>query len=147
VRGAGKGTGIFVLAIVLSLGLSVSAGYAAKAKKVASQVEVDAWYWNDDEDMVAVGDVHAKKPKCEKGREVTVIRFDGPFEPEPDEGEGDPMGTAKTDKTGDWDFVIQTNGGDTPEYVTATVARKSVTTKGGKKLTCKGDKAPPLLSD
>jgi hypothetical protein len=135
------------LAIVLALGLVVTASYAAKSKKVASEVEVDAWYWNDDEDMVTAGDVHSKKPKCEKGREVTVIRNDGPFEPVPDEGDGDPVGTVKTDRTGDWEFVIQTNGGDTPNFVTATVARKSVTTKSGKKLTCKADKAPPLVSD
>jgi hypothetical protein len=148
VSGKTKSVAMLALAIVLSLGLAVSAGYGAKVKRVASEVEVDGWrYDSDDFDFVAVGDVHSNKSKCEKGRTVTVIRNDGPFDELPPEGEGDAVGEVKTDATGDWEFTIETNGGDTPNFMTATVARKKVTTRGGKKLICKADKAPPLLSD
>ena len=139
---------VTALAIVLSLGLAAAVGYGAQTKKVATQVEVEGWYFDDDDnDMVMVGDVHSRQRKCEKARRVTVLRYDGPFQPPPAEGEGDEVDTVTTDRTGDWKLTIETNGGDTPNYVGATVTRKTVTTRSGQRLTCKADKAPPRPTD
>jgi hypothetical protein len=147
VWGATKRAGVIGLAIVLSLGLAVSAGYGAKGKKIASEVEVDGWYYDSDGAFIAAGDVHSRKPKCEKGRRVTVFRSDAPFDEPPAEGEGVEVGEVTTDKTGDWEFNVEPKGGITPNWLTASVARKKVTTGSGKKLTCKADKAPVRSSD
>jgi hypothetical protein len=142
--GRGKRAGIIALALVLSLGVAVSAGHAAQSKKVASDVEVDGFYLTlpDMTFLFTVfGDVHSNKPKCERRRSVTVYGSNDP----PEEGEGEfVLGSATTDKTGDWELFL---GDGTPNYTSASVARRKVTTKSGKKLICKADGAPPLVTD
>jgi hypothetical protein len=51
--------------------LAVSASHAAKAKKVDSLVEIDAWYYPPpDEDWTLFGDVHARKSKSQPSPDV-----------------------------------------------------------------------------
>jgi hypothetical protein len=109
-----------------------AAGIAdAKAKKVVSEVEIDAFSVQPpDFDFFFVGDVHSNKPKCEKSRTVTVS-YVGP-------NPGFEVGTTTTDKTGDWALHPElTDQG----YYAAAVERKKIK-KGDKKLVCKTDVSP-----
>jgi hypothetical protein len=134
-----KRAGILSLAIVLTLGLAVTASQAAKAKKVDSEVEVDGWKFPPPNfDFTLVGDVYSKKNKCEKGRAITVYAYDQPTD-EPVE-----VGTATTDRTGDWELEPIDPGAN--NYHSASVARKKIG-HGDKKLICKADESPLLLTD
>jgi hypothetical protein len=128
------------LAIVLTLGLAVPASQAAKSKKVASEVEVEGWHYPPpDYDWTLVGDVHAKKNKCEKGRTVTILGLDS----ETDDGSA--QGTVTTDETGDWEFNLSEV--DFTAYHAAEVERKKITKANGKKIVCKADRSPALFND
>lgn len=126
-----KRAGILVLALVLVLGLTVGASHAAKPKKVASEVDIDG---RDNQpptfDAELVGNVYSKQPKCVRNREVTVFR----------EGDSEPIGTATTDRTGDWRVTPD------PDFGTfeARVAKKQVR-KRGKKIVCKKDTSPTFV--
>jgi hypothetical protein len=133
-----KRAGTLGLAIVLTLGLAVTASHAAKAKKVASEVEVSGWHFEGGSGPTFVGDVHSKKSKCERARAVTVYGYDDPTD-DPTE-----VGTTTTDGTGDWEFNppdIAPNN-----YHSASVDRKKLG-RGDKKLICKADESPLLLTD
>jgi hypothetical protein len=98
-----KRAGILGLAIVLTLGLGVSASQAAKTKKIATEAEVEGIRDADGGMITFVGDVHSLRSKCEKRRDVTVV-YNGP-EPDPHF-----VGTATTDKTGDWELTRAVSG-------------------------------------
>jgi hypothetical protein len=133
-----KRAGTLSLAIVLTLGLAVTASHAAKAKRVASEVEVSGWHFLAG-DATFVGDVHSKKSKCEKGRAITVYAYDDPTD-DPTE-----VGTTATDGTGDWE-LDPPDMGVPNNYHSASVDRKKVR-RGDKKLICKADESPLLLTD
>jgi hypothetical protein len=120
--------GILGVAIVLVLGLAVGSSQAAKAKKVASSVDIDGFA--NEPEFSFVGNVYAKKAKCVRNREVTVFFTD--------EGAHDPVGTTTTDQTGDWVFPAETL--EIGDYE-AEVAKKRVG-KGEKKLVCKAGVSP-----
>jgi hypothetical protein len=117
--------------IALVAGLAVAGIADAKAKKVISEVEIDAFSVQPpDFDFFFVGDVHSNKPKCEKGRTVNVS-YVGPAPPFD-------IGTTTTDRTGDWELHPELTGqGD---YV-AVVDRKKIK-KGEKKIVCKAATSP-----
>jgi hypothetical protein len=119
-----KRTALLGLAVALAFGIDVAPA-AAKAKKVESVVEIDGWGPPNTYDGF-VGDVHSRKPKCERNRLVTLYY------------EGTEAGTDTTDETGDWEIEVVFIGDD-PYFV--TVDRK-VIKKGGKKLVCKADTSP-----
>jgi hypothetical protein len=127
------------LTIMLTVGLAVGATHAAKPKKVKTEAEVEGVRFFPGGLSEFFGDVHSKKNRCEKGREVRLV-FVGP------KPIGDPLiGTAKTDGTGDW--VVDTSGFAIQQgpYV-AEVERKRVGS-GQKKLTCKGTTSPEKMID
>jgi hypothetical protein len=134
-----KRAAVVGLAIALTLGLAVSASQAAKPKKAKTEAEVEGLRFFPGGLSEAFGDVHSKKSKCEKGREVRLV-FVGP------KPIGDPLiGTAKSDRTGDW--VVDTTGLTLqPGPYVAEVERKRVGS-GGKKLTCKGTTSPEKTID
>jgi hypothetical protein len=123
------------LAIVLTLGVVVTASQAAKTKKVATEGEVEGFRYPGGE-LEFYGDVHSRKSKCEKGREVTLL-YHGP------QPVDDPVvGTDVTDGTGDWEvrspeFALEGN-------YAVEVARKKVG-RGDKKLVCKATVSPDTL--
>jgi hypothetical protein len=123
-----KRAAILGLVSVLTLGLAATTSHA-KAKRVASEVEIDGIGPPTTYDSW-VGDVHSSKPKCERNRTVTVYYEEG--------GEPEDQGTDTTDRTGDWVIPILFVGDD-PYY--AVVDRK-VIKKGDKKTICKGDTSP-----
>jgi hypothetical protein len=129
-----KRAGILGLAIVLTLGLAVSASQAAKAKKVASEVEVDGYYPPPDYEFAFVGDVFARQNKCERNRTVTLY-YD-------ESGKAENVGVDVTDRTGDWTIAPNLIGSDDPFY--AVVDRK-VVRKGDKKIVCKADTSPRVF--
>jgi hypothetical protein len=131
-----KRAGILGLAIVLTLGLMAGTTQASskKAKKVATEAEVegirDAGVGGQ---ITFYGDVHSRRSKCEKGRDVTVV-YNGPF-PGPHF-----VGTAKTDQTGDWELTRSISGLSEGDYA-VEVDRKTIK-KGDKKLVCKATTSP-----
>jgi hypothetical protein len=132
-----KRVGTLGLAIVLTLGLAVTASHAAKAKKVASEVEASGWNFASGE-FTLIGDVHSKKSKCEKGRAVTVYAYNQPTD-DPTE-----VGTTTTDGTGGWELHPPDMAPN--NYHSASVDRKKIG-RGDKKLVCKADESPLLLTD
>jgi hypothetical protein len=128
-----KRAGALGLAIVLTLALGATASQAAKAKKIASEVEISGLYIPPASSLYMVGDVHSRKPKCERKRDVTVFFDDGSGR--------ETLASATTDRTGDWEIVPgPLSDGD---YI-AEVASKKIT-KGNKKIVCKADSSPPYI--
>jgi ABC-type glycerol-3-phosphate transport system substrate-binding protein len=133
-----KKAGLLALVVIVATALAAIA--EAKAKRVASEVEVTGWYFEDseDNDFIMVGDVHANKPKCEKNRTVTVYEQNELSDPRV------VVATVTTDKTGDWS---RNYGSDFPgNYTSADVDRKKIE-KRKKNLVCKADSSPPLVTD
>ena len=126
-----KAAGLVVSMAVLITGLAIAGPAMGKAKKVESEVEIDGFGPPTTYDSF-VGDVHSRKPKCERNRTVTLYYEEG--------GTPDNIGTDTTDETGDWEMQVLVPGDD-PYYV--TVDRKKVG-KGDKKIVCKGDTSPSV---
>ena len=129
-----KRAGILALAILLTLGLATSSSQAAKPKKGKTEGEIEGY-----RDLVGpgaefFGDVHSKRSKCEKRREVTLYAPNGAV-----------MGTETTDATGDWALDIGPAAIVRGNYV-LEVARKRVGS-GGKKLVCRAATSPPRFFD
>jgi hypothetical protein len=118
---------LILLATTLVLVLAIGSAQADKAEKVKSQVEIE-WYGFDG-GYFLFGDVHSKKNKCERNREVTVKVA----------GQSSASGT--TDRTGDWSVPIDL---DFNEPFVASVEKRAVG-KGGKKLVCKAADSPPFV--
>jgi hypothetical protein len=129
-----KRAGTLGLALVLTLGVGVSASHAAKAKKVKTEAEIEEIRFVSGA-LEFFGDVHSKKPKCEKGRDVTLVHLGPPPAPEP------VLGTDTTDATGDWEIPPSTVYGG--NYV-VEVERKRIG-KGDRKLICKPATSPEFL--
>ena len=129
-----KRAGILGLAIVLSLGIATGVSQAAKTK-FASEVEISGLYIPPASSLHMVGDVHSRKPKCERKRDVTVFFDDGSGR--------ETLASATTDRTGDWDILPgPLADGD---YV-AEVDSKKIT-KRNKKIVCKADSSPAFIFD
>jgi hypothetical protein len=126
-----KRAGVLVVALVLSLGLAAGTTHAAKAKKVASEVDIDGINQQPPGfEVTFVGNVYAKKVKCVRNRTVTIYYTEG--------GVHELVGTATTDATGDWQLDPDSSPSGNYE---AEVARKKLK-KRGKKLVCKPDVSP-----
>jgi len=126
-----KRAGILGLTIALIAGLAIAGPAMGKAKKIESEVEIDGWGPPTTYDKF-VGDVHSRKPKCERNRTVTLYYEEPGFTKN--------VGSDVTDETGDWSIEPLVFGDD-PYYV--TVDRKKVG-KGKKKLVCKEDTSPSV---
>jgi hypothetical protein len=124
-----KRAGILGVVMVLALGLAAGTTHAAKAKKVASEVDFYGVDMPPGHQVQFVGNVYAKKPKCVRNRSVTI------FFTAKAETIRKSIGTVTTDKTGDWRIEPETSPVGTYE---AEVAKKKVK-KHGKKLVCKPD--------
>lgn len=113
-----------VLAAALVLALAAGTTQAAKAKKVETQVEIELARYTGMGTALFLGDVHSRKSKCERAREVTLVHMT--------------VGAAaatRTDGTGDWELTPSMS--EAPEgFYTAEVARKKIK-KGDKKIVCK----------
>jgi hypothetical protein len=127
-----KRAGVLGAAIVLTLGLAVPASQAAKAKKIASEVEISGLSIPGST-VLMVGDVHSRKPKCERKRDVTVFFDDGSGR--------ETLASTTTDRTGDWEIVPGPFADG--DYV-AEVDSKKIT-KGDKKIVCKADASPAWI--
>jgi hypothetical protein len=130
-----KRAGILGLAIALTLGLGAGASQAAKPKKVKTEPEIEGFRTFPGNQSEFFGDVHSKKSKCEKRREVTLV-YTGPGP-----GTGPVFDVTETDGTGDWvvdpaPFAVQQG-----DYI-VEIARKRVGA-GDKRLTCKAATSPP----
>jgi hypothetical protein len=124
---------------LLAVGLLATPGWTAKGKKVKSEVELEGYREADSPPReIYIGDVHAKKNKCERDRHVTVY-----YDTEAGPGENFvPVGTDTTDRTGDFEVVLELIGDDDPYY--ATVDKRRIGS-GDKKLVCKADESPEIL--
>jgi hypothetical protein len=112
-----------VLATALVLALAAGTTQAAKAKKVETQVEIELARYTGNTALF-LGDVHSRKSKCERAREVTLVH-----------GTAGAVATTRTDGTGDWELTPSSS--EAPEgFYTAEVARKKIK-KGEKKIICK----------
>jgi hypothetical protein len=133
-----KRAGILGLAIVLTLGLAATASQAAKVKKAKTEAELEGVRPVTSPSITFFGDVHSKKSKCEKKRDVTVV-YNGP--------EKDPrfVGSTKTDATGDWELTRDVTGLSEGDYA-VEVKRKKLQ-KGGKDLICKAATSPDKSID
>jgi hypothetical protein len=127
-----KAAGLIVSMAVLVAGLAIASPALGKAKKVESVVEIDGWGPPTTYDAF-VGDVHSRKPKCERNRTITM------YYEEP--GEDEIVGAGVTDETGDWTIQPEFAGLDDPYYV---VVDRSKVGKGKKKLVCKEDTSPSV---
>jgi hypothetical protein len=125
-----KRAGILGLAIVLTLGLTAGTTHAAKAKRVATEVDIDGFRFTP---FTFFGNAYSKKPKCVRDRSVTVFRTEG--------GAHDLAGTATTDETGDWQLSPDVVGSGDYEV---EVAKKKIK-KHGKRLVCKADVSTYVL--
>ena len=114
---------VTLLSAVLLTGLPVGLAHGAKAKKVGTQVEIE-WYEGGGP-ITLFGDVHSKKNKCERKREVTLYREVG--------GNLEKVATDTTDRTGDWAIPAEF-AFDMP-FVASVEKRKLGS--GDKKLVCK----------
>jgi hypothetical protein len=124
--------GVLCLAVALSAGLAAGTAHAAKAKKVASEVDIDGVDQPPPDFLVTfVGNVYAKKAKCVRNRTVTIYYTEG--------GVHEFVGTATTDRTGDWQLTPDSTPAGDYEAEVAKKKRK----KRGKKLVCKADESPP----
>jgi hypothetical protein len=120
------GVSLFVSA--LALALAAGPVHADKAKKVRSEVEIE-WFDGAGAQVVMFGDVHSKKNKCERKREVTLT-VSGMF-----------LGADTTDRTGDWGIPTDLDFND--PFI-ASVEKRTIG-KGDKKLVCKGAESPPVI--
>jgi hypothetical protein len=131
-----KRPAIAALAIALTLGLAGDTGLAAQAKKFKSQVEIDGQNVGNEEpfEFRLAGDVHSRKPKCERNRAVSVY--------ETAQDGRNLVGTATTDRTGDWELIGDelSEGQFTYE---AEIDRREFQ-KPGKDVVCKADISPPF---
>jgi hypothetical protein len=127
--------GIICLVTVLAFGVGVGAAPGAKSKKAKTEAEVEGFRTFPGNQSEFFGDVHSKKSKCEKRREVTLV-YTGPG---PDTGPV--FDVAETDGTGDWVVDVDSFAIDSGDYV-VEIARKRVGA-GKKKLTCKATTSPP----
>jgi hypothetical protein len=129
---------LYTLGIGLVLAVAAAApATAAKSVRVASEVEVAGAHYGHQEPFsnFIAGDVHSKKPKCERNREVSVFFTDG--------GNRELVDTASTDRTGDWE--VETDDAFNPGLEwDAVVARKKIS-RPGKDIICKGDQSPPQV--
>jgi hypothetical protein len=116
------------LGLLAIVGLAAPASHAAKAKRVTSEVEISGWQYGSEApfEFRYVGDVHSKKPKCERARVVRIYETTG--------GTRDLVGTATTDRTGDWELLDPDPDGNS-SFV-AEVVRKKINRRG-KDLVCK----------
>jgi hypothetical protein len=126
------------LAIVLTLGLAVSASQAAKAKRFATEAEIE-FIDAEPSGTTFKGDISSRKPKCEQGRDVTVT-YTGSFP-----GVDDPVGKATTDHTGDWILTRSNSGLAVGTYVIEVKRRKI--RKGDRKIVCKAATSPPFAHE
>jgi hypothetical protein len=121
------------LATALTLGLVATATHAAKPKKVKTEAEIELLDISPGGTQMS-GDVHSRKPRCEKQRDVAVI-YTGS-----DPGVEKPFGTATTDRTGDWS--VSSDDVEIGPFV-VEVERKRVG-QGPKTLVCKRDTSPEM---
>jgi hypothetical protein len=129
-----KRAGILGLAIVLTLGLAVSASQAAKAKKVKTEAELEGVRSTGPGESEFFGDVHSRKTRCEKRREVKLV-YTGT------EPIDDPvMGADSTDATGDWEVDTGGMAVYSGPYV-VEVERKRFG-RGDRRLKCKATLSP-----
>ena len=124
---------------LLAVGLLATQGLAAKGKKMKSEVQLEGVkFLNSPPREIYLGDVHAKKNKCERNRHVTVYY-------DTDDGPGEsfvPVGDDTTDRTGDFEVVLELIGDEDPYY--AAVDKRQIGS-GKKKLVCKADESPEIL--
>jgi hypothetical protein len=125
-----------ILVAVLACGLTVSSAHAAAAKKLTTQSEIEGIEFLGMTGFKFIGDVHSKKNKCERGREVTIRNADPP------PGEDETVGTVRTDGTGDFELIV--TSGLSPGPFFADVARKRIT-KGAGKIVCKKTTSDPFV--
>jgi hypothetical protein len=129
-----KRTAVICSALLATFGIA-PVGEAAKAKKVATEIEIEGVRPNFSVNTYTfVGDVHAAKTKCEKRRSVT-LRYAGP-DPAFDVDE------VKTDRTGDFEITASTTELEGGDYV-AVVDRRKLK-QGDRKLTCRAATSEPL---
>jgi hypothetical protein len=129
-----KRTGGLLLALLMTTGLALGTAQAAKPKKVKTEAEVE-WYRFVDLGIEIYGDVHSKKSKCEKGRNVTLV-YNGP-----NGTPGTVIGTDKTDRKGDWEYVAE-EGQPLPEGNYAAEVKRKRLHSGGREIVCKGTTSP-----
>jgi hypothetical protein len=130
---------ISLVVALTGLVLIVPATEAAKTKRHASEVEIAGAHYGHQEPFgnYIAGDVHSKKPKCERNREVSLYLTPS--------GEGrQRIGTVTTDRTGDWELA--TDEAFSNDAFDATVARKKIQ-RPGKDIVCKADESPSLVID
>jgi hypothetical protein len=120
--------GFCILVSALALALVAGPVHADKGKKVRSQIEIE-WFDGGGPQVVMFGDVHSKKNKCERNREVTLT-VGGAF-----------IGTDTTDRTGDWEIPADLEFND--PFI-ASVEKRTVG-RGDKKLVCKAAESPPVI--
>jgi hypothetical protein len=120
--------GFCLVASALALALGAGPVYAGKAKKVRTEVEIE-WFDGAGAQVVMFGDVHSRKNKCERNREVTLTV-----------GEMF-LGIDTTDRTGDWEIPTDLEFNDA---FIASVEKRTIG-KGAKKLVCKGAESPPIV--
>jgi hypothetical protein len=124
------------LATVLICGLGAGAA-EAKAKKLPTKLEVEGTEFQEMSDALTfLGDVHAKKNKCERNREVTLRNTD------PDPGADALHGPVTTDHTGDWEIDVDFEDLNLGPYI-AEVSRKKVG-QGDKRIVCKAAESEPF---
>jgi hypothetical protein len=130
-----KRTQILAIGLLVTLGITAPTA-TAKNARIASEVEISGVDFGDEvfENRV-VGDVHSKKPKCERNRAVSLY-----FTPAGEERAL--LGTATTDRTGDWavvtDLIFDEGSWD------AAVTRRRIR-RPGKDIVCKADASPPFV--
>jgi hypothetical protein len=120
--------GFCILASALALALVAGPVHADKGKKVRSQIEIE-WFEGSGSPLVMFGDVHSKKNKCERKREVTLTVS------------GTLIGTDTTDPTGDWEIPADLEFND--PFVASI--EKRTTGRGDKKLVCKSADSPEFV--
>jgi hypothetical protein len=124
------------LATALIFGLGIGVTQAAKAKKLATKIEIEGFEFPGGPVLRFFGDVHSPKNKCERNREVT-LRNTGP-----PKGSSEEVGTVTTDHTGDWEVDVGFEDLTAGPYI-ANVARKKIK-KGDKKIVCKAATSEPF---
>ncbi len=131
-------TQIVAVSLLVAVGIAAPATEAAKSKRFASEVEVSGANFGNEPpfEQRVVGDVHSKKPKCERNREVSLYIT-------PSGGERELVGTATTDRTGDWEVLTNSAFSGDASF-DATVTRLKLS-RPGKDIVCKADESPPLV--
>jgi hypothetical protein len=124
---------ILVPVALLTVAVAAAPSQAAKAKKLASKVEIEALEPNADFNFI--GDVHSRKNKCERNRTVILYYSVG--------GDFENVGTTTTDRTGDWELSPNLFGDDA--FYAAVEKRKIGV--GDKKLVCKAADSPQFFPE